>query len=70
MPEVRLHPNTDVLLEFAAGSLSPAQAVAVSAHLFYCPPLSGKNQVPWMLSAATYSPIAKPSACLWIAEAM
>jgi len=43
MPEVRLHPNTDVLLEFAAGSLSPAQAVAVSAHLFYCPHCQAKS---------------------------
>ena len=37
MSEVRLHPNTNLLLDYSAGSLSPAQAIAISAHLFYCP---------------------------------
>ncbi len=44
MPEVRLHPNTDVLLDYSAGSLSPAQAVAISAHLFYCPGCQAKTR--------------------------
>ncbi len=31
------HPEETLLAEFAAGVLPPAQAIAVSAHLHYCP---------------------------------
>jgi putative transcriptional regulator len=30
------HPSSDLLAEFAAGTLDTAQAVAISAHLHYC----------------------------------
>lgn len=36
MSEVRLHPETDLLMDYSSGSLTPAQSVAVSAHLYYC----------------------------------
>jgi len=35
-PEVRLHPEADLLLDYAAGSLSPALCVSVTAHLHFC----------------------------------
>lgn len=34
---VRHHPSEAMVLDFAAGSLSPAPALAVSAHLTFCP---------------------------------
>ena len=34
---VNYHPDLHILTEFSAGSLSPAVAVCVSAHLDYCP---------------------------------
>jgi putative transcriptional regulator len=36
MSEVRLHPDTNLLVEYSSGSLSPALAVSVSTHLYYC----------------------------------
>lgn len=30
------HPDKNLLVEFAAGTLAPAQAIAISAHLHYC----------------------------------
>jgi len=36
MTEVRLHPDTNLLVEYSSGSLSPAQAVSIATHLYYC----------------------------------
>jgi putative transcriptional regulator len=36
MTEVKLHPDTNLLVEYSSGSLSPAQAVSIATHLFYC----------------------------------
>lgn len=33
---VQLHPETDLLVDYAAGSLSPALCVSISAHLHFC----------------------------------
>lgn len=32
----RFHPNAEFLAEYSSGSLTPAQAVSVSAHLHFC----------------------------------
>ena len=36
MTEVKLHPDANLLVEYSSGSLSPAQAVSIATHLFYC----------------------------------
>lgn len=36
MTEVKLHPDTNLLVEYSSGSLSPAQAVSIATHLYYC----------------------------------
>jgi len=33
---VQLHPETDLLVDYAAGSLSPALCVSITAHLHFC----------------------------------
>jgi putative transcriptional regulator len=37
MSNVRRHPDTNLLMDFSSGGLSPAQAIAVSVHLYFCP---------------------------------
>ena len=34
---IKHHPNTNILFEYAAGSLGLAQSIAVAAHLHFCP---------------------------------
>jgi len=66
MTDVRLHPNTNLLLDYSSGGLSPAQAIAISAHLFYCPHCQAKagtlNEIGGSL-LADCQPISVSSSC-------
>ena len=66
MTDVRLHPNTNLLLDYSSGGLSPAQAIAISAHLFYCPHCQAKagtlNEIGGSL-LADGQPISVSSSC-------
>ncbi|MFT4799027.1 MAG: putative transcriptional regulator [Candidatus Azotimanducaceae bacterium] len=41
---VTKHPNSDLLIDYASGALSPALCVSVSSHLHFCATCRDKNQ--------------------------
>ena len=41
---VQLHPDGDLLVEYSAGSLSPAMCVSISAHMHFCNSCRAENQ--------------------------
>lgn len=55
--QTQFHPDDNLLTEFAAGTLDTAQAIAISAHLHYCPRCRSKvndmNAVGAMLLSMT-----------------